>query len=384
VVTVSGLFSDAGTLDTHTALIDWGDGTATSAVIYQAAGSFSGTHAYTTGGIFDIRVTLSDDDLGRAEGWTTALVTGARVKDGELQVVGTRCNDSVEINEVSKKLYKVHADFLPGRCHDLTFSASDVESIRVLLGDGNDHASIAGNIEVPVTMDGGAGNDHLNAGRGAAVLIGGEGNDKLIGSRGDDQIYGGGGNDLIMGGGGHDLLDGGSGDDKIFGSCGNDFILGGEGNDWIYGNGGNDTLDGGAGNDKVMGGGGNDELSGGEGDDRLYGRSGNDVLNGGPGDDRLFGDRGDDRILGGDGNDLLVGGPGKDVLDGGPGENKLIDWTCKSYKSDPCYHAKIQPCSSWVMPFVCDVETDNPNKGIKIALSPAGDQGFTPSRGRKR
>lgn len=311
LVTVSGLFADIGTLDTHTAVIDWGDGSVASAVIDQTAGSFSGTHVYTTGGIFDIRVILSDDDQGTAEGWSTALVTGARLKDGELQVVGTNSNDWVEINEVGKKLYKVHSNFLPGRCHFLTFNAAEVESIRILLGDGNDHASIAGNIDLPVTIDGGAGNDHLNAGRGPTILIGGEGNDKLIGGKGDDQIYGGGGNDLILGGGGHDLLDGGTGDDKIFGSCGDDVILGGEGNDRIYGNGGSDFLDGGAGNDKVMGGRGSDELSGGEGNDRLYGGSGSDVLNGGPGDDRLFGDRGNDQLLGGDGDDLLVGGPGR-------------------------------------------------------------------------
>jgi Ca2+-binding RTX toxin-like protein len=281
-------------------------------------------------------VSLSDDDLGTAESWTTALVTGARVKDGELQVVGTHGNDWVEINEACRKLYKVHTDFLLGRCHYLTFNAADVESIRILLGDGNDHASIAGNIDLPVTIDGGAGNDHLNAGRGPTLLIGGEGSDKLIGSRGDDQIYGGGGNDFILGGGGYDLLDGGSENDKILGSCGNDEILGGDGND------------------------------------RLYGGSGDDVLDGGPGDDRLFGERGEDQLLGGEGNDLLVGGPGKDTLDGGPGKDKLIDWTCKSAKSQSCHDVKTPPCSSWVKSFVTDqcgdLGKNRPNEQIKIVL----------------
>ena len=36
-----------------------------------------------------------------------------------------------------------------------TFDAADVESIRVLLGDGNDHAHVAGNIDLPVLLDGG-------------------------------------------------------------------------------------------------------------------------------------------------------------------------------------------------------------------------------------
>ena len=56
VINVSGLFADVGTLDTHTAVIDWGDGTITAASLDEASGSFSGAHAYTTGGIFDIVV----------------------------------------------------------------------------------------------------------------------------------------------------------------------------------------------------------------------------------------------------------------------------------------------------------------------------------------
>jgi Ca2+-binding RTX toxin-like protein len=353
LVTVSGLFADLGTLDKHTAVIVWGDGTMTSAVIDETAGSFAGTHVYTTGGIFDIEVVLSDDDLGSAEQKTTALVTGARVKDGELQVVGTNSSDWVEINEVGKKLYKVHTDFLPGRCHFQTFDAAEVESIKILLGDGNDHASIAGDIDLPVTMDGGAGDDHLNAGRGPAVLIGGDGNDKLIGSRGDDKIYGGAGNDFILGGGGNDFLDGGSGNDKIFGSCGNDVLLGGDGND------------------------------------RLFGGSGDDLLNGGPGNDRLFGGWGNDQLLGGDGNDLLVGGPGKDTLDGGSGKNKLVDLTCKPVKSQSCHDVKTPPCSSWVKSFVTDqcgdLGKNRPNEQIKIAL-PAVETGRQGSgnRGGKR
>jgi Ca2+-binding RTX toxin-like protein len=324
-VTVSGLFTDLGSMDTHTALIHWGDGTVTPAVIDQAAKSFSATHVYTTGGIFDIQVILSDDDLGSAEARTTALVTGARVKDGELQVVGTHGRDWVSINKVCRKYYKVRADFLPGRRHYLTFNESDVERIKILLGDGNDHAHIAGNIDVTVTMDGGAGNDHLNAGRGPTVLIGGDGDDKLMGGRGDDQIYGGAGNDVILGGGGHDWLNGGSGDDRLFGSCGDDVILGGDGDDWIFGDGGNDILDGGAGNDIVMGGRGDDEISGGEGHDRLFGGSGNDLLAGGSGDDWLFGESGHDELSGGEGNDWLIGGPGCDTLDGGDGLDRLLE-----------------------------------------------------------
>jgi Ca2+-binding RTX toxin-like protein len=363
VVAVAGLFTDVATLDTHTTVIDWGDGTITSALINEAAGSFSGTHAYATGGIYDIVVRLSDDDSETVEEKTSALVTGVRVKDGELQVVGTQGNDRVEINQVGKKLYKVHADFLPGRGHFATFDAVDVESIRVLLGDGNDHATIADNINLPVFIDGAAGNDHLNAGRGPAVLIGGEGNDKLIGSCANDRIFGGNGNDVIFGSWGNDLLDGGAGNDRIFGSWENDTILGGDGKDTLFGGNGNDTIDAGAGDDWVFGGRGNDIIAGGAGNDVIFGGSGDDKLNGGSGNDRLYGGSGNDVLDGGDGNDQLCGGRGKDILMGGEGYNKL--------KGGHGNDVFINSSPSWAREFVLNLGADdrNPNSDICVMIS---------------
>jgi len=212
-------------------------------------------------------VELSDDDLGTTEQKTTALVTGARVKDGELQIVGTKGNDDVSINEVGKNLYKVHADFLPGCRNFVTFNARDVESIKILLGDGNDHAHMAGNIAVPALIDGGAGNDHLIAGGGPATLLGGDGNDKLIGGKGDDVLKGGAGNDLLIGG---------PGNDKLYGGAGNDKLVGGSGDDILEGEGGDDVLIGGMGKDQLWGGAGNDKLidwSWKEGDYSFWGRS---------------------------------------------------------------------------------------------------------------
>jgi hypothetical protein len=251
-VSISGIFTDPGILDTHSALIDWGDGTVTAALINETSQSFSGIHAYSTGGIFEIVVKLSDDDLGTTEQKTTALVTGARVKAGELQVVGTRGNDDLNINEVSKRLYKVHADFLPGRCHFVTFDAGEVESIKILLGDGSDHAHIAGNIALPAFIDGGAGNDHLIAGRGPTTLIGGDGNDKLIGGRASDVLKGGAGSDLLIGGSGNDRLYGGAGNDKLVGGPGDDILKGGRGKDVLIGGAGDDQLSGGPGKDKLI------------------------------------------------------------------------------------------------------------------------------------
>jgi len=145
----------------------------------------------------------------------------------------------------------VHADFLSDHRNFVTFNAGNVESMRILLGDGNDHAHIAGNIALPTFIDGGAGNDHLIAGGGPTTLIGGDGNDRLVGGKGDD---------LLKGGAGNDLLVGGPGDDRLYGGDENDKLVGGPGDDILEGEGGNDVLVGGAGNDELSGGAGKDKL----------------------------------------------------------------------------------------------------------------------------
>jgi parallel beta-helix repeat protein len=63
-IEMTGTFTDPGTSDTHTATIDWGDGTRTEAIISQ--NTISGTHSYSTIGVYKVTVTITDDDLGTA------------------------------------------------------------------------------------------------------------------------------------------------------------------------------------------------------------------------------------------------------------------------------------------------------------------------------
>ena len=57
-------FTDAGVLDTHTALVDWGDGTTTVASVTQSngGGTVDAGHVYATAGIFTVVVTVTDDE----------------------------------------------------------------------------------------------------------------------------------------------------------------------------------------------------------------------------------------------------------------------------------------------------------------------------------
>lgn len=70
---VSATFTDPGTLDTHTATIDWADGTAPEAV--DLADLAAGVdHVYGDNGDFEVTVTVTDDDGGVGEDTTVVSV----------------------------------------------------------------------------------------------------------------------------------------------------------------------------------------------------------------------------------------------------------------------------------------------------------------------
>jgi PKD repeat protein len=70
------LFADPGTLDSHTATVDWGDGGGPEpAAVTESpfgppgdpagmSGSIAGSHAYSTAGVFTVTVTVVDDEGG--------------------------------------------------------------------------------------------------------------------------------------------------------------------------------------------------------------------------------------------------------------------------------------------------------------------------------
>ena len=65
-VTVNGAFTDAGILDTHTATINWGDGSSSSGAVSETngIGTVTGTHVYTAAGIYSVQLTVTDNDGG--------------------------------------------------------------------------------------------------------------------------------------------------------------------------------------------------------------------------------------------------------------------------------------------------------------------------------
>jgi len=86
----------------------------------------------------------------------------------------------------------------------------DREPRRPLAGAGNDKVSVAPNITLPATIDGGEGNDSLSGGAGADTINGGAGDDRIVGGLGADVLSGDAGNDTIFSADGvKDTVDGG-------------------------------------------------------------------------------------------------------------------------------------------------------------------------------
>ena len=215
-VSLTGSFTDVGTLDLHSASIDWGDGTTSTATINETGGTgtISDSHAYAAGGIYTVTVNLTDDDSGSHTLTTTVIVTGIGLQeiDGQtvLQIIGTDQDDHVTVNQQGNGLIKVHADFLPEQNGFRTFNASDIDLLFMSLCEGDDHATVAGNVDLPSLINGGAGNDHLNGGAGSNVILGEAGDDMIIGGSARDILIGGTGSDRIVGGPGQDIITGGS------------------------------------------------------------------------------------------------------------------------------------------------------------------------------
>jgi Ca2+-binding RTX toxin-like protein len=123
---------------------------------------------------------------------------------------------------------------------------SRIKRIVADLGAGDDTITIGrrlieprnfhNKLQVRCTIDGGDGNDFIEAGPLDDLLIGGAGNDIIFGGRGDDILFGG------------------SGDDQLFGETGRDNMYGQDNNDHLDGDGNQDALYGMTGADNCIGG----------------------------------------------------------------------------------------------------------------------------------
>ena len=375
-VTISALFSDLNPLDTHSVLINWGDGSTSGGSITESNGSgtVAGGHIYVHGGFYTITVTLSDNYGGQDVETTAAVVSGVGLSpSGQLVIIGTEGREHIRIklhNEGGSTQLRVRARFdLPTGGSDggtdggsdggsdslYTFNLNTVSSILVHLGDGDDRLRISQQITLSAIVDGGAGNDRIYTGGGndTVVDLAGNnrihsrgGNDTVTTGAGDDEVWTDGGNDSINVGGGHNEVHAGDGNDVVFAGAGNDRVWTDGGDDVINAGDGNNTINSGSGNDIVTTGVGRDVINAGAGDDRVRSGAGDDSVQGGAGNDILIGGDGEDLLIGGDGRDLLIGGFGADRLMGNADEDIVIAGYTSFDNNDSALSAIMQEWTS--------------------------------------
>jgi hypothetical protein len=259
-----------------------------------------------------VNVTTLDDEVTAPSPGTAVLVPDPDSLGSQMLVVtGTSRNDTIRIrmNDEGELIVRINGQ------REAVFPADGISRIQIFGERGNDDIHVAGDVTIPVELDGGRGNDRLRGGGGDDLLTGGLGNDRLEGGQGND------------------LLRGEQGNDRLSGNAGNDILLGAAGNDHLAGGGGLDMLIGGGGNDKLSGEGGEDILIGGttefdDDDEALL------MLLSEWSSDRSFDDRvenlaeGIEDILEGTGLSLDEGSTvltaGRDKLDGGGGQDLIF------------------------------------------------------------
>ncbi|MFO0868700.1 MAG: PKD domain-containing protein [Pirellulales bacterium] len=306
-VVIRGTYHDDNAGDTHSLVVNWGDGNsevivASDTRIQQSADAFEIRHRYGAGGVYQVQVTVLDAAGAGDSAVTQAAVRGIGLSEGRLSVIGTSERDQVHVARVSGDMLRVRTDagrtlgdededddLSDGKREDdfdrerkrVEFPLSKVSSIFVLLCASNDWLHVNNNVMVPVTVDGGTGNDRIKTGGGTDVVVDGSGDNRIRTDGGDDKIITGNGRDRIWAGDGADIVDSGGGNDDIEAGAGQDVVFAG------------------AGSDRVRGGAGNDILVGGTGDDELAGETGRDLLIAGTGRDTLWGNADDDLLIAG-------------------------------------------------------------------------------------
>lgn len=156
---------------------------------------------FINGNLGDDRLTGFGSIFG--EGGNDTINVGA---GGPSTVSGGDGNDTIVIRTVSQGQTSFSPVVVAGGDEGNDFIDSQNLAVETLSGGaGNDVIFSFGN-ETGDLLDGGAGNDRLQARGGRNTLLGGDGNDSLEGGEGAETLDGGAGFDTLAGGFGSDLF----------------------------------------------------------------------------------------------------------------------------------------------------------------------------------
>lgn len=107
--TANANFSDEGTLDTHTAIWNWGDGTSTGTITEgNGVGSVDNTHVYSVKGVYPVSITITDDDGASSTiGNTVTVVQQITSLSPASFWIGLKNSDSVGLHfDLLAEVYK--------------------------------------------------------------------------------------------------------------------------------------------------------------------------------------------------------------------------------------------------------------------------------------
>ena len=135
---------------------------------------------------------------------------------------------------------------------------------------GNDLIHVSDEVNRPILINAGPGDDRIWAGSGYSRIFAGPGNDTILNRRGTSYIEAGDGNDQVI------ALD--NGDMTVYAGPGNDTVIAHTGQAFIHGGDDDDHLVGGSAHAILVGGPGNDTLQAGTGTNTLYTGDGLDVV----------------------------------------------------------------------------------------------------------
>ena len=202
----------AGTEETFSATIDWGDGTlqdgqvtvTQGSVDLLTTGSVHGQHRYAAAGLYTVTVSVADDDSTAVPVQFTVtvrdttpgeLILGHLVGQGVLMLhLGPLAVDrGVEQTDENERFLVEHlsGDASAGESVRVTHQerTQTFDGVREIIGHGglgDDTIRLAADIVSPALLTGGPGDDTLISGAGGDVLTGGAGSNWLRGGLGDD------------------------------------------------------------------------------------------------------------------------------------------------------------------------------------------------------
>ncbi len=319
-VNLSGSFTDPGADDTHTVVIDWGDGTTSNAVVDQLAGTFTASHQYlddtpsgTASDDLPITVTVTDDDLDADTATTTVTVnnvapTVASLTGPTQAVRGQTLSYNASFSDAGTLdthttewlvLDSSSATVATGTGLSFDFTPTTLDTFTVQFTVTDDDTGAASQSLSLATSAVLVDADPANPGQTAVFVGGSQTNSNTIKVKGGSTA----GTIKVV------LRDNVTGAQQAFDNLVADRVVayGGDSNDFIkaFNSLGTTPVE-------FFGGGATDWLRGGQGDD---------ILNGGAGWDLIAGRDGRDFLLGGTGTDLVVGHQEDDILVGGVYEN---------------------------------------------------------------